>query len=49
VRELRTPFGGAKDSGIGREGGEYSFHFYCETRNVCIALGEHRIPRFGVL
>jgi 5-carboxymethyl-2-hydroxymuconic-semialdehyde dehydrogenase len=49
VRELRTPFGGAKDSGIGREGGEYSFHFYCETRNVCIALGEHRIPKFGVL
>ena len=47
VRELRTPFGGAKESGIGREGGEHSFHFYCETRNVCIALGEHRIPRFG--
>jgi len=48
VRDLRTPFGGAKESGIGREGGEHSFHFYCETRTVHIALGEHRIPRFGV-
>ncbi|MGH2343615.1 MAG: aldehyde dehydrogenase family protein, partial [Chloroflexota bacterium] len=48
VRDLRTPFGGAKESGIGREGGEHSFHFYCETRTVHIALGDHRIPRFGV-
>jgi len=48
VRDLRTPFGGAKESGIGREGGEHSFHFYCETRTVHVALGEHRIPRFGV-
>ena len=47
VRDLRTPFGGAKESGIGREGGEQSFHFYCETRTIHVALGEHRIPRFG--
>ncbi|HWE62905.1 MAG TPA: 5-carboxymethyl-2-hydroxymuconate semialdehyde dehydrogenase [Chloroflexota bacterium] len=47
VRDLRTPFGGAKDSGIGREGGEYSYHFYCETRTIHVALGEGRIPRFG--
>ncbi len=48
VRDLRTPFGGAKASGIGREGGEFSFEFYCETETIHVALGGHRIPRFGV-
>lgn len=48
VRDLRAPFGGTKASGIGREGGEYSFEFYCELETVHVALGEHRIPRFGV-
>ncbi|HYZ03205.1 MAG TPA: 5-carboxymethyl-2-hydroxymuconate semialdehyde dehydrogenase [Candidatus Binatia bacterium] len=48
VRDLRTPFGGAKASGIGREGGEHSFEFYCEFQTVHVALGKHRIPRFGV-
>jgi 5-carboxymethyl-2-hydroxymuconic-semialdehyde dehydrogenase len=47
VRDLRIPFGGAKESGIGREGGTYSYHFYCETRTIHVALGEHPIPRFG--
>lgn len=47
VRDLRTPFGGAKESGIGREGGDYSWEFYCEMKNVAIALGEHHIPHFG--
>jgi 5-carboxymethyl-2-hydroxymuconic-semialdehyde dehydrogenase len=47
VRDLRIPFGGARDSGIGREGGEYSYHFYCETRTIHVALGDHHIPRFG--
>lgn len=47
VRDLRTPFGGAKESGIGREGGDYSWEFYCEMKNIAIALGEHHIPRFG--
>jgi 5-carboxymethyl-2-hydroxymuconic-semialdehyde dehydrogenase len=47
VRDLRTPFGGAKQSGIGREGGHYSFEFYCELETIHVALGEHRIPRFG--
>ncbi len=47
VRELRAPFGGVKDSGTGREGGHYSFEFYTELKNVCVAMGEHRIPRLG--
>jgi aminomuconate-semialdehyde/2-hydroxymuconate-6-semialdehyde dehydrogenase len=38
LRDLRTPFGGAKQSGIGREGGAYSLEFYTETSNVCIKL-----------
>ncbi len=36
LRDLRTPFGGMKDSGIGREGGAHSFEFYSELSNVCI-------------
>lgn len=46
-RNLSTPFGGMKDSGIGRDGGNWSFDFYMETRNVCIALDTHPIPRIG--
>lgn len=38
LRDLRTPFGGAKQSGIGREGGMHSLEFYTELRNVCIKL-----------
>ncbi|WP_234086521.1 2-hydroxymuconic semialdehyde dehydrogenase [Azonexus sp. R2A61] len=38
LRDLRTPFGGSKQSGIGREGGVHSLEFYTETRNVCIKL-----------
>ncbi len=38
VRDLRTPFGGMKESGIGREGGRLSLEFYSELKNVCIAL-----------
>ena len=48
VRHLPTPFGGMKASGIGRDGGDYSFDFYMETKNIAVALGEHRIPRMGV-
>ena len=36
LRDLRTPFGGSKQSGIGREGGEYSLEFYTELQNICI-------------
>ncbi|MEM8553154.1 MAG: 2-hydroxymuconic semialdehyde dehydrogenase [Pseudomonadota bacterium] len=38
LRDLRTPFGGVKRSGIGREGGTWSLDFYSETKNVCIKL-----------
>jgi len=38
LRDLRTPFGGMKQSGIGREGGVHSFEFFTELKNVCIKL-----------
>ncbi len=47
VRHLPTPFGGMKASGIGRDGGDYSFAFYMEQKNICLALGDHRIPKLG--
>lgn len=37
VRDLRVPFGGMKQSGIGREGGQYSLEFYTEIKNICLA------------
>jgi aminomuconate-semialdehyde/2-hydroxymuconate-6-semialdehyde dehydrogenase len=37
VRDLRAPFGGAKHSGIGREGGRWSFDFYADVKNTCTA------------
>ena len=46
-RNLPSPFGGIKMSGIGRDGGDYSFDFYMETKNVCIAHGTHRVPVLG--
>lgn len=48
VRDLRTPFGGVKDSGIGHEGGDYAFEFYCDVEAVHVALGSHHIPRLGL-
>lgn len=48
VRDLRTPFGGVKASGTGREGGDYSFEVFCEPKNVCISMGSHHIPKWGV-
>jgi 5-carboxymethyl-2-hydroxymuconic-semialdehyde dehydrogenase len=47
VRHLPTPFGGMKSSGIGRDGGDYSFDFYMETKNVAIAFDTHKVPRVG--
>lgn len=46
-RNLPSPFGGIKMSGIGRDGGDWSFDFYMETKNVCIAHGTHRVPTLG--
>ena len=47
VRHLPTPFGGVKFSGTHREGGEYSFEFYTELKNIAVPLGSHAIPKFG--
>ena len=47
VRHLPTPFGGVKSSGIGRDGGDWSFEFYMEQKHVGFALGQHKIPRLG--
>jgi aminomuconate-semialdehyde/2-hydroxymuconate-6-semialdehyde dehydrogenase len=38
VRDLRTPFGGMKNSGVGREGGWEALRFFTETKNICIQL-----------
>jgi 5-carboxymethyl-2-hydroxymuconic-semialdehyde dehydrogenase len=46
-RHLPAPFGGMKASGIGRDGGDWSFDFYMETKNTCIAYGTHSIPKLG--
>jgi 5-carboxymethyl-2-hydroxymuconic-semialdehyde dehydrogenase len=46
-RHLPSPFGGMKASGIGRDGGDFSFDFYMETKNVCIAFDTHKVPRLG--
>ena len=48
VRHLPTPFGGTKRSGIGRDGGDYSFDFYMETKNVAVAYDAHGIGKLGV-
>lgn len=38
LRDLRTPFGGIKSSGLGREGGKYALDFFTEQKNICIKL-----------
>lgn len=47
VRHLPTPFGGIKASGIGRDGGDWSFDFYMEQKHIGFATGHHSIPRLG--
>jgi aminomuconate-semialdehyde/2-hydroxymuconate-6-semialdehyde dehydrogenase len=39
LRDLRTPFGGTKSSGVGREGGDEALRFFTEPKNVCIKVG----------
>jgi 5-carboxymethyl-2-hydroxymuconic-semialdehyde dehydrogenase len=48
VRDLRQPFGGTKASGIGREGGTWSFEVFAEAKNVCVSISDHPIPKWGV-
>tara|TARA_B100000003_G_scaffold189490_1_gene186817 strand:- start:1282 stop:2724 length:1443 start_codon:yes stop_codon:yes gene_type:complete len=38
-RDLRTPFGGVKNSGVGREGGQWSLSFFSEMTNICVKHG----------
>lgn len=47
VRHLPTPFGGVKASGIGRDGGDWSFEFYMEQKHIGFATGQHKIMRLG--
>jgi 5-carboxymethyl-2-hydroxymuconic-semialdehyde dehydrogenase len=47
VRDLRQPFGGTKASGVGREGGTWSYEVFLEPKNVCVSLGAHHIPHWG--
>ncbi|MEM9578871.1 MAG: 5-carboxymethyl-2-hydroxymuconate semialdehyde dehydrogenase [Pseudomonadota bacterium] len=47
VRHLPTPFGGVKASGIGRDGGDWSFEFYMEQKHIGFATGQHRITQLG--
>ncbi|MGQ0336011.1 5-carboxymethyl-2-hydroxymuconate semialdehyde dehydrogenase [Halomonas elongata] len=47
VRHLPAPFGGVKASGIGRDGGDWSFDFYMETVNVAFPRRIHQVPKLG--
>ena len=49
VRHLPTPFGGMKASGIGRDGGDWSFEFYMEQKHIGFATGRHKITKLGTL
>ena len=46
-RHLPAPFGGVKASGIGRDGGDWSFDFYMETKNISFALAGHQPPQLA--
>jgi 5-carboxymethyl-2-hydroxymuconic-semialdehyde dehydrogenase len=48
VRDLRTPFGGIKASGVGQEGGRHSIDFYTEQQVIHVAVGDPGTPRFGI-
>lgn len=47
VRHLPTPFGGVKASGIGRDGGDWSFEFYMEQKHIGFATGPNKVPKLG--
>lgn len=48
VRDLRQPFGGTKASGTGREGGTWSYEVFLEPKNICVSMGSHPIPQWGL-
>jgi acyl-CoA reductase-like NAD-dependent aldehyde dehydrogenase len=48
VRELRAPFGGFKESGVGREGGKACEAFYTEEKTVTIAAGRLPLTKLGL-
>lgn len=48
IRHLPTPFGGVKASGIGRDGGDWSFDFYMEQKHIGFATGNHKITKLGL-
>jgi aminomuconate-semialdehyde/2-hydroxymuconate-6-semialdehyde dehydrogenase len=43
VRDLRTPFGGMKSSGLGREGGLYALNFFRDVKNICLKIKKDSI------
>src|SRR5690606_5587796 len=47
VRHLPTPFGGMKSSGSERDGGDWSFDFYMETKSISFATVAHPVPKLG--
>jgi 5-carboxymethyl-2-hydroxymuconic-semialdehyde dehydrogenase len=47
IRDLRTPFGGIKRSGLGQEGGRHSIDVYTDQRAIHINVGDAKTPRFG--
>ena len=44
---LPSPFGGLKNSIVGRDGGDRSFDVYMDTKNIAIATAPHKIPKLG--
>ena len=47
-RDLRTPFGGVKNSGIGREGGVEALRFFSEPKNICIEFTSGTSDKAGI-
>ncbi len=44
LRDLRVPFGGMKESGVGREGGDETLRFFTEPKNICIRVSDETDP-----
>ncbi len=47
TRHLSAPFGGMKNSGIGRDGGDWSFDFYMETKSIAFTTTAHKVPKLS--